>query len=193
MTRFFFSLFLIGTLLVSAPCLADEALDWYLKGNKLSQQGNFDAAVDAYLKAIQINPEATGPFYNMGIAYKRLGQYPQAAGAFEAALRLEPDNLNIRFSLGNVYNLMERWEDAIGHLNYVVHRDSENAEAHGNLGWAFLNFDKGPPFKMLVIANLERAIELFEKQGLEGPARATKETLEQARKKFGYQKENSGL
>ncbi len=186
MKRFLCSLFLVFTLTTGAShCLADEALDWYLKGNTLSRDGNYDAAVDAYLKAIQINPSATGPFYNMGIAYKYLGQYPQAVGAFEAAHRLEPDNLNIRFSLGNVYNLMEKWESAIGHLNYVVHRDRDNAEAHGNLGWAFLNFDKEPPFKLLVIQNLERAIDLFEAKGQKGPALATRETLQQARKKFG--------
>ncbi|QPJ60419.1 MAG: tetratricopeptide repeat protein [Candidatus Nitronauta litoralis] len=189
MKRLIYILSLLFVLACVSPGHADEALDWYLKGNTLSREGNYDAAVDAYLKAIRINPDATGPFYNMGIAYKRLGQFPQAAGAFEAAHRLEPDNLNIRFSLGNIYNLMERWEEAIGHLNYVVHRDPENAEAHGNLGWAFLNFDKGPPFKMLVIANLEKAVSLFEAQGLKQPALATQETLEQARKKFGYKKE----
>ncbi len=189
MKLFFHTLCILAILTWASPCLSDEALDWYLKGNTLSQEGNYDSAVDAYLKAIQVNPDATGPFYNMGIAYKHLGQYPQAAGAFEAAHRLEPDNLNIRFSLGNIYNLMERWESAIGHLNYVVHRDPENAEAHGNLGWAFLNFDKGPPFKMLVITNLERAVSLFEAQGLKAPANATRETLEEARKKFGYGKE----
>ncbi len=186
MNRYLISLLLTVLLFPATACLADEALDWYLKGNELSREGHFDSAVDAYLKAIQINPNATGPFYNMGLALKKLGQYEQAGGAFEAALRLEPDNLNIRLRLGNVYNLMEQWEKAIGHLNYVVHRDPENAEAHGNLGWALLNYDTGPPFKLLVISNLEKAIRLFEQQGLSAAAEATRETLEQARQKFGY-------
>ena len=146
----------------------------------------YDAAVDAYLKAIQTNPNATGPFYNMGIAYKKLGQYERAAGAFEAAHRLEPDNLNVRLKLGNVYNLMENWEKAVGHLNYVVHRDPENAEAYGNLGWALYHYNSGPPFKMLVVASLEKAVRLFEQQGMKEAAQATRDTLEQARQKFGY-------
>ncbi len=164
---------------------ADEALDWYLEGNKLSQQGQYEQAADAYHQAIQINPDATGPYYNLGLAYKNLKQHERAAAAFEGALRLEPDNMNIRLRLGNVYNLMQRWEKAIGHLNHVVHRTKDNAEAHGNLGWAYLNYSKGPQFKILVIVNLQRAVELFEAQKMPEAAEATRQTLEEARKKFG--------
>ena len=179
---------LIMILLSPVPGLyADEALDWYLKGNEFSRKGQFTEAVEAYHQAIQINPDATGPFYNLGLAYKHLKQYERASAAFESALRLEPDNMNIRLNLGNVYNRMERWEKAINHLNRVVHRSKDNAEAHGNLGWAYLNYSKGPQFKMLVIMNLQKAVDLFEAQKMPGPAEATRKTLEEARKKFGYE------
>ena len=184
--RFLIALLFV-VLLVPVPTLwADEALDWYLKGNELSQKGQFEQAVEAYHQALQINPDATGPFYNLGLAYKHLKQYERASAAFESALRLEPDNMNIRLNLGNIYNRMERWERAIGHLNWVVHRTQDNAEAHGNLGWAYLNYSKGPQFKMLVIVNLQKAVDLFEAQKMPEAADATRKTLEEARKKFGY-------
>ena len=174
-------------MLAPIPALwADEALDWYLKGNEFSQKGQFEEAVEAYHQALQINPDATGPFYNLGLAYKHLKQYERASAAFESALRLEPGNMNIRLNLGNIYNRMERWEQAIDHLNRVVHHSTDNAEAHGNLGWAYLNYSKGPQFKMLVIMNLQKAVELFEAQKMPEAAEATRKTLEEARNKFGY-------
>jgi len=172
---------------VPRPGIADEALDWYLKGNELSQAGEFEKAVDAYFEAIRINPEATGPYYNLGLAFKSLKQYDRAGAAFERASQLEPDNMNVRLRLGNIYNLMEKWDKAIEHLNLVVHREKGNAEAHGNLGWAYLNYSQGPPFKMLVITNLEQAVTLFEQQNMKGAADATRKTLEDARKRFGYE------
>ena len=39
---------------------------------------------------------------------------------------------------------------------------------------------------MLVIVNLQKAVDLFEAQQMPEAAEATRKTLEEARKKFGY-------
>jgi hypothetical protein len=82
---------------------------------------------------------------------------------------------------------LNQWEDAIGQLNIVVHRNQNNAEAHGNLGWAYYNYKNGPPFKHLVIINLKKAVALFEAQNMSQAAQATQKVLDEAIAKFGYQ------
>ena len=141
----------------------------------------------AYQKSIDQNPKAPVAHYNLGIAYKNLRQLDKAAVVLEKAVELAPSNLDIRLTLGNIYNMQERWKDAIGQLNIVVHRQRNDAQAHGNLGWAYYNYKEGPPFKQMVILNLSKAVELFKKQNQLQAAESTRKILEEAKIKFGYQ------
>ncbi len=158
---------------------------WFQEGNRFSSEGNFEQAVEAYEKSIKGNPQSPVAHYNLGIAYKNLKQYNMAAKSLEKTVELEPINMDARVSLGNVYNRQERWAEAIGQLNIVVHRQKGDAQAHGNLGWAYYNYKDGPPFKKMVILNLAQAVRLFEEQNQPEAAEATRKILEEARKKFG--------
>ncbi len=164
-----------------------DAEQWFLDGNKLSSEGQFEEAAKAYQKSIDQNPLAPVAHYNLGIAYKNLRQLDKATKSLEKAIELAPTNLDIRLTLGNVYNLQERWKDAIGQLNIVVHRQQNDAQAHGNLGWAYYNYKDGPPFKQMVILNLSKAVELFEQKNQLKAAESTRKILEEAKLKFGYQ------
>jgi tetratricopeptide (TPR) repeat protein len=164
-----------------------DAEQWFLDGNRLSSEGKFEEAAKAYQKSINQNPLAPVAHYNLGIAYKNLRQLDKAAKSLEKAIELAPTNLDIRLTLGNVYNMQERWKDAIGQLNIVVHRKQNDAQAHGNLGWAYYNYKDGPPFKQMVVLNLSKAVELFGQQNQLKAAESTRKILEEANLKFGYQ------
>lgn len=185
----------IAILLLAVPgeSLSATGLDageWFMKGNQLSQAGHFEEAAIAYQESIKLNASSPVAHYNLGIAYKNLHRDEHAAKAFAKTIELEPMHLDAHLSLGNVYNRMERWQDAIGALNMVVHRRQNDAEAHGNLGWAYYNYQDGPPFKYLVIINLQKAVDLFKEQSMQGAADATRRLLEEARIKFGFLSEN---
>ncbi|QPJ66459.1 MAG: tetratricopeptide repeat protein [Candidatus Nitrohelix vancouverensis] len=182
------ALFIVLTVFHSSTAHAISAEEWFLKGNTLSQKGQFDEAIAAYDKSIKLNPSATVVHINKGLAFKKKKNYEGARLSFEKAVELEPQNMEARFLLGNAYNFLERWEDAIAQLNIVVHRIQNDAEAHGNLGWAFFNYDKQPPFKLLTLINLEKAVELFEEQNLKEAAASTKDLLAEARRRFNYKR-----
>ena len=167
-----------------AWCLGPS--QWFEEGNRLSSEGDFEKAIAAYQKSIEGNPLSPVAHYNLGIAYKNIKELDKAAKSLAKSIDLEPVNMDARVSLGSVYNLLERWEEAIGELNIVVHRKKSDAQAHGNLGWAYYNYKKGPRFKKMVILNLSRAVELFEDQGQLQAAEATRKILEEAKDKFGY-------
>jgi len=165
-----------------------DAKEWFQEGNRFSAEGNLEQAVKAYQQSIEMNPKSPAAHFNLGLAYKKTGDNKNAARAFEKTLELAPSHMDAHVSLGNVYNRLERWRDAIGALNVVVHRRQNDAEAHGNLGWAYYNYKDGPGFKLLVIANLEKAVILFQEQNMRQAAKATEKVLEEARQKFSGQK-----
>ena len=180
-------LLLFGWGSLSSNAWSLDAEQWFVEGNRFSSAGKFEEAVRAYQKSIDQNPMAPVAHYNLGIAYKNLRQLDKAAVVLEKAVELAPSNLDIRLTLGNIYNMQERWKDAIGQLNIVVHRQRNDAQAHGNLGWAYYNYKDGPPFKQMVILNLSKAVELFRKQNQLQAAESTRKILEEAKIKFGYQ------
>ncbi len=182
--RNFILVALLAFWFIPGQASALDAQGWFEKGNQLSAQGQFQEATEAYQKSIGQNPKSPVAHYNLGIAYKSLKEYENAIAAFKKTLELEPEHLDARLSLGNVYNLLERWEEAIGELNIVVHRRMDDAEAHGNLGWAYYNYRGKPPFKQLVLVNLQKAVDLFEEQDMPEAAKATQQVLDEAKAKY---------
>ena len=173
--------------------LADRAEDWFNRGNLFREKDRLLEAIDAYQRSIEINPSYWVVHANLGLAFKKTRQFQKAVDAFQNALKLAPDNLDTHLNLGNVYNYLGNWEAAIQHLNRVVHRRQNDAVAHGNLGWALFNYNRGPPFKLLVVLNLRKAIALFESQNQHQAAEATKKTLNEALIKYGIKKNNPPL
>ncbi len=186
------SAFLFSSLVLfpSNLVFANSAKDWFERGNIFRNEGAYQEAVEAYEKSAELNPNYWVVYQNLGLAYQKLRNFEKAVEAFQKGLKLAPHNLDIHLSLGNVYNFLEEWEKAISHINLVVHRRPNDAIAHGNLGWAYFNYNSGPPFRMLTIVNLSRAVELFKKDGMLQAAEATQKTLEEAKKKFGFIDEN---
>jgi tetratricopeptide (TPR) repeat protein len=179
-------LVLLFFLLQTSTAFCLEPSQWFEEGNRFSSEGNFERAIEAYKKSIEGNPLSPVAHYNLGIAYKNIKAFDKAVQSLEKSIELEPVNMDARVTLGNVYNLQERWEEAIGQLNIVIHRKKSDAQAHGNLGWAYYNYKKGPRFKKMVILNLSHAVELFEEQGQPQAAAATRKIIDEAKNKFGY-------
>jgi len=52
-------------------------------GDSYAQQGRYPEAIQAYLRAVAANPNLTGIYLNLGLAYFKLGDFRKAASAFE--------------------------------------------------------------------------------------------------------------
>ncbi|GAB5525165.1 MAG: hypothetical protein Roseis2KO_30370 [Roseivirga sp.] len=63
-------------------------------------QGEYDKAIAAYEKAIEIKPDDHEAFNNLGIVYDDKGEYDKAIAAYEKAIEIKPDSADYLMSLG---------------------------------------------------------------------------------------------
>jgi superkiller protein 3 len=52
--------------------------------------GRFDQAIEAYQKALLLNPQLSTTYYNLGMAYSKIDRFEQAVESYQSAIRLNP-------------------------------------------------------------------------------------------------------
>ena len=99
--------------------------------------GKTNNAIQAYQRAIEMNPEAIGAFINLGTIYYNLGQLEAAESSYLAALSLDPAYGLVHFNLGNVFDERNELPKARHHYEEAVRRDPDYPDPHYNLALVY--------------------------------------------------------
>jgi tetratricopeptide (TPR) repeat protein/DNA-binding winged helix-turn-helix (wHTH) protein len=110
-------------------------------GQALLDAGEAEEALQAYEKAVQINPYYWFNFSALGEAYFRLAKYEEALAAFRRVIELEPDNAYGHDNVGAVYLCEGRWSDAIPEYERAL-RLEPHFVAYSNLGTAYFDLKR---------------------------------------------------
>jgi tetratricopeptide (TPR) repeat protein len=144
----------------------DEALAHYNLGWVYAELGCYQDAIESYKQAIRIKPDDADAHSNLGFAYRKLGRYQDAIESYKQAIRIKPTNEALaHYDLGWVYAELGRYQDAIESYKQAIRIKPDDADAHSNLGFAYLmNGDKDlalKEYKILKILDAELANKLF--------------------------------
>lgn len=90
---------LILAITFSFVSIAAESQLLVAKGNKAYADGQYQEAVDAYLKVLQTGSTSWELYYNLGNSYYKLNEFPSAILYYERAKKLNPGNADIDFNL----------------------------------------------------------------------------------------------
>ncbi len=88
---------------VAQAYLTQTAFLWSQYGDALDGAGRTPEAVDAYKKAVEIDPESTLTRYGLGYLHWKLYQYADAERELLEVLRREPNDPRASFTLGDIY------------------------------------------------------------------------------------------
>ncbi len=108
-------------------------------GDKLVDERKWNEALDAYLKAIRVDPQNSDAFVGLGNAYMGAGKWAEALVAYKKAVALAPQNADAQYALGDAYNSMRMHGDAFAPLVKATQLDPTFAEAYCGIGDAYLS------------------------------------------------------
>ncbi len=94
---------LLPALLVMGVCSSAHAEgireSWYMmRGRSNMEIGNFKAAIEAYEKAVELNPDNADAMRSLGTAYEQQGLYDKAVEQYDKYLARFPDDTDVNFA-----------------------------------------------------------------------------------------------
>ncbi|BCW95798.1 MAG: tetratricopeptide repeat protein [Fimbriimonadales bacterium] len=111
-----------------APELAEAH---FFQGVIRVQQQQWDAAIEAFERATQLDPEMPGAWHNLGYCYSRTDRPDEAAPYLERALEVQPDKWDSYLLLGTVLIQLGKLEAAAARLEQALRYGGEEVPSHG--------------------------------------------------------------
>jgi tetratricopeptide (TPR) repeat protein len=138
-----------------------EYRDWFAGGwNALGiaygKKGEYDRAIEAFCKALELKPDLHEAWYNLGVAYGMKRELDQAIEALHKALELQPDDPQAWNDLGVAYGIKGEYDQAIKACRKALELKPDFYQAWNNLGNAY----KGKGEYEQAVEAYTRAIEI---------------------------------
>ena len=115
-----------------------QAEDWFRRGLELEESGSaVQEAVDAYRKALELNPDAVGAWVNLGTLHYQQREMEEAERCYRQALKTSPHYALAHFNLGNICEEGERLSEAVNHYRLALRLQPQYADAHYNIALVY--------------------------------------------------------
>ncbi|KFL34789.1 hypothetical protein JU57_03955 [Sulfurospirillum sp. SCADC] len=103
-------------------------------GNALRDKGKIDEAIEAFTKALSIDPQYGDAYYNLGVSLHDIGKLDEAVEAFTKALSLNPNYVEAYNNLGVTLHAKGHIDRAIEAFIQALTIHPHYADAYYNLG-----------------------------------------------------------
>ena len=122
----------------------DDSL-YNLIGSAYFDKKEYDNAIEAYQKAVEINPKDDEAYNNMGSAYNHKKEYDNAIEAYQKAVEINPKRDEAYYNIGVAYGKKQEYDNAIEAYQKAVEINPKKDGAYNNMGIAYYHlgeFDK---------------------------------------------------
>jgi len=114
-----------------------EARDQWRLGNLYAESMIYEYAVDAYKRAINLDPEYASAHHNLGAVYYKMGLFDEAQDEINIAIGLRPDVPQFHYTLGLVLKDDKKISECIESFSRTISLDPNYVEAYSRRGLAY--------------------------------------------------------
>ena len=140
-------LFIMTVIFITAGCTNNKAKEdfiatnWSEIGRQASDANRWNEALNAYDKAIEINPNDATAYNNRGLVYDNLDKNDMAIADYKKAIELNPEYGDAFNNLGKTYGRHGDYLRAILYYDRAIEINKKDADAYYNRGDAFRRLD----------------------------------------------------
>jgi tetratricopeptide (TPR) repeat protein len=134
----FLSVILVLGIGTNSRVRGDEASDAYDEGVRLLSEGRQRDAIEAFNKAIRLNPRSAETYHGRGTAYNETGQNDKALKDYDAALALNPQYIDAYFNRANAYSDLGQYERALKDYDEAIRLGPSHSGALFNRGLVYM-------------------------------------------------------
>ena len=114
----------------------DQAFLFSLMGSAHAGLRQWDGAIAAFSRAVQLRPDIAEAHNNLGKALSEASRRKDAIACFQSALKINPDHGDAHYSLGVALHGEGRLTEALPHLIKAVELEPNAAQLRNQLGAA---------------------------------------------------------
>src|SRR5574340_177202 len=138
-----------------------EEQQWTDRGNAAAQEGEYEAAADAFQRAVDTNPSDARARYNLALAKQLLDDKEVAIAGYRRAIDLDPQLIEAYINLGTLCNEIGLHEEALETYQQALEFDPDNDELYLSVGNAYrtqhMYEDAIQSYRQALILNPENA------------------------------------
>ena len=123
---------------------------------------DYAAAIGAFEKVLEIDPEKPEALYNVGVAHENLGHLDQAVTFYKKAVELQTSSVGAYLALAAIYTANQQWPEAMAMLLEAEKLQPDDVETLFDVGAVAMNAGDVPTAERA----FQRVIELDDAHAL---------------------------
>jgi Flp pilus assembly protein TadD len=97
-------------------------------GTTAAAAKDYVSALVAFRRVVELTPDDSEAYYNIGVILLNMGQSAEAAGSLQSAIELKPDHANAHKSLGYAFLQESRYQDSVRELERYLELEPQAAD-----------------------------------------------------------------